>query len=250
MKAEEKKGPLPVWWPKFTKGIVIALIVSFVIGFLGLMLFGLIRFFVIALAMVIIWGMSKSPMAVKIIFTVIVAVFGLGTAPTEIYSKSLWKYPFQKALISCYQNIREPDWFPDFYDDVKGEYEFDYIPSIMQGTGHYSVFFETDEQTRKSYEESFAQKAKFTFTIEEYQTGKIYDGHIPELDKEKEQNKNVSLTFYMGSHYSDAAYGKVKGEALDDTVYILSSNLDFNHPDTSAVVIDNDNNTVFLTQLG
>ena len=236
--------------PKITKRHIIAFAACVVLGVFGYVLLGAVRFFVVPFLLLCIWGFGQRKLPSNVFLTCLVVIFGLGTAPVYMYSNSLWKYPFQRIYIGCYRNIREPEWFPDFYDDVKGDFEFDYSASVMQGTGHYSVLYETDADGIKRVRDEFEGKAQYVFTVGEFSNGSIYDGRFSELDKEKEENINASLTFYLGSRYSDAAYGKLTDDLKNDIVFILSSNLDFNHPKASAIVIDTDNNTVFLSQLG
>ncbi|MCR5816585.1 MAG: hypothetical protein K6F91_06870, partial [Ruminococcus sp.] len=185
-----------------------------------------------------------------ILVTAMTLWLGFGTAPLMLSSQTLWKYPFQRAYIGLYHNITEPDWFPDFEGDVKGEYEFDYLASMLQGTGHYSVYFETDEETVKRYNEDFSKQAKYSFELSQYESGSIYDGSIPELDKKRAGNEYIELDLYLGKHYGDVSFGDIPEGMGNVTVYVLDSNLDFDKPHTSAVFIDSEKNTVFLSRLG
>ena len=92
---------------------------------------------------------KQTGIAVKNGFMMLVSLFAFfnillcSISPWVVHSEYKWQYPFQKAYIGLYQNIKEPEFFPDFMNDVRSGYEFDYLPSIMQGAGHYSVTFVT-----------------------------------------------------------------------------------------------------------
>lgn len=240
LKAHEKKR-LTVWhW------LIPALCI--VLGVALLVVVNTPRFLIIFLMLFAVWGISRSKLSLKVIATAAIIYFGIGIVTIELNSHTLWKYPFQRAYIGLYQNIKEPEWFPDFEGDVKGEYEFDYMPSVMQGTGHYSVYFETDEETLRRYENEFSSKAEYTFTLEEYYSAEnVFDRavEIPDIDSKNSTEKSAAgrISLFLGKRYDGQASSNV-------TVYVLDSNLDFNHPHTSAVFIDKDNNAVFLSRLG
>ena len=106
------------------------------------------------------------PVAGKTVFAVIdafllISMCFLYLIPPFIFdSHSLWKYPLQKAYINCYQNIHEPDYFPDFSRDVVSDYEFSYAPSMIQGAGNYCVSFVTTPEKAKEYEKIYSAQAK------------------------------------------------------------------------------------------
>lgn len=155
--------------------------------------------------------------------------------PPVLSSESLWKYPFQKALINNYQNIDVPEWFPDFADDVESDYSFNYCPSMMQGTGHCTVEFITDTQTAHKYAEDFKDKAKCSFPLKDYCNN--YNDSYP-----ISENENVYIFFnktFWGENPSKNA-----------RVYVLDYIPDFNHPHSSAVIIDETSGRVSFAQLG
>ena len=151
-------------------------------------------------------------------------------------SHSLWKYPLQKAYINCYQNIHEPDYFPDFSRDVVSDYEFDYAPSMMQGTGHYSVAFVTTPETAKEYEKIYSGQASYTIPLNEY------EDYGYSLD---EEGKKQAVIF--GSKEFREEFFTKENHAV---IYILNTNGDWNHPHTSAVIIDSQSGKVHFSQLG
>ena len=146
--------------------------------------------------------------------------------PIYISSHLKWKYPFQKSYIGLYQNIQEPDWFPDFMGDVREDYRFEYMPSILQGDGHYSVRFVTDRETAEKYAAKFAETAVYTVRLGaaysdgsflvENETPETYDDYL-EIQKDD--------GFWIGA--SPLA-----------TAYVLNAYCNWNHPSASAVIVD------------
>lgn len=226
---------------RFSAGHIIALILCILAGTAALIVLNNIRFLVVFLMLFGIWGFGQSKTGIRIFATVIVTYFGIGMAPMHINSNSLWKYPYQRTYIGIYNTT--PEWFPDFKDDVKGEFEFDYMPSVMQGTGHYAVYFETDSETAERYTRIFSEKAAYSFSYYDYIDGAIYEGSIPQLDIM--ENHTNGISFYLGDKYSDKEVPET-----DVYIYVLEANLNSNHPRTSAVFIDKDKNTILLSQLG
>ena len=238
---QQGEVPEKVGRRRLTKAHYIVIAVLAVLNTAWYILLGDIKLLPVSVILFCLWGFSKKTrrnVILLVLATLMVLWLGLSTAPLGISSNSLQKYPIQRAYVSLY-GYDEPDYFSGFEEDVKGEFEFDYMPSILQGAGHYSVFFETDEDTARRYDERFSKQAKYSFTLNEYKNGDIYDGRIPELDRNNKDNHST-VSLYLGSKY----------EGSDEQVYVIDSNLDFNHPRTSAVIIDKQNNTVFLTRLG
>ena len=227
---------------KPTKKQIIIILAAAALGAVCSVLTGDLGLFIFFTGIAVFWALVKAALAGKVIISLVAMYIFLGTPPMTVNSSALWKYPFQRAYIGLYQNIKEPEWFPDFERDVKGEYELDYMPSILQGTGHYSVYFETDGETLKRYTDEFSAKAVYSFTFAEYSAAER-SAYAPADSDEKRDNSIGDISMFLGGRYSDCTSAGVQ-------VYVLETNMDFNHPHTSAVFIDKDNNAVFLSQLG
>ncbi|MCR4645831.1 MAG: DUF2157 domain-containing protein [Oscillospiraceae bacterium] len=156
--------------------------------------------------------------------------------PLFIQSKFLWQYPFQKAYVALYHNTREPEWFPDFRDDVVSDYDFSYNPSIMQGSGHFSVEFVTTPERAAEYADEYAEQAVYIVPLREYSRY----GYYP-LD----ETKHKVLDIYLGD-----IWAKETTEEQDATIYVIETNLDWNHPHTSVAVVDPVTGRVQLSKLG
>ncbi len=150
------------------------------------------------------------------------AVFLLLTPPINLSSSVSWQYPFQRAFVGLYRNVREPEWFPDFRQDIESGYRFSYLPSIMQGTGYFDVHFITSPARAAEYAAQYAAEAEESFVLAEC-----------DLD-------NNAL-------HADRGFFADAPEAV---IYVLESNRYFNHPHSSSVVIDLKSGKIELTKYG
>lgn len=153
------------------------------------------------------------------------AVFLFLTPPLTIRSTSEMQYPFEEKILSLYR-YGEPEWFPDFMKDVQSDYYFEFLPSILQGTGFYTVRFVTTPERAAEYAAEFAGKAEESMPLNTCDQSD-YALHT-DIDK----------TFF--------------GERPDDsvTVYILKTNRDWNRPHSSCVTVDPVSGKIDLTQYG
>ena len=167
------------------------------------------------------------------------------TIPSGISSGSLWRYPFQRWYIGMFRNIREPEGFPDFTADVQGGYRFEYLPTIMQGTGHYSVTFRTTPERAAEYAAMYAPQAVYTLNLSENEEP-VSDGYFRWTDKEfKPANagQDGSLDVYLSSAVKNA-------DPETTAVYVLETNHNRNHPHSLAVITDTGTGLIQLSKLG
>ena len=150
------------------------------------------------------------------------ALFLLCTPPMVLESGALWRYPFQRAVIGMYRNVKEPEWFPDFRKDVERDYHFRYLPGIMQGTGYYDVRFVTSPERAAAYLEQFTADAAETMPLAECS---------PDAD-----TLRIDTAFF--------------GENSRATVCILDTNRNENHPHSSAVIVDPDTGKIEFSKYG
>ena len=170
---------------------------------------------------------KKKDIALRVISAAIVLMLIFSVPPLGLSSRMLWQYPFQKGFVGMYQNIREPEWFPDFRDDVLADHRFDYLPSILQGTGHFSVRFVTSPERAAEYAQEFSQQAMWTISYEDISFTAPQDEY-PDIFADRDFWEN----------------------APDAEVYILDGAVDWDHPHSSAVIIDVQTGKIQLSQLG
>lgn len=151
----------------------------------------------------------------------------------SIKSRAIWKYPFQRFYIGCYQNVKEPEWFPDFLDDIQSDYSFSYMPSVLQGSGHYRVCFTASPEAAQKYENELSAQALYIIAVSEFRHGNTYTVH----DKDGNDKGDIFISV---------------PEAFDGsgTVYVIDTNLDYNHNHSSAVIIDKKSGRIGLIQEG
>lgn len=177
---------------------------------------------------------AKKPgeeLAGLILLLILVGIPAFTFAPLMIESGALWKYPLQAAYLRG-----EPDWFPNFERSVESDYHFSFMPSIMQGTGHFSVSFVTSQEQANGYASEYSQKAVYTVPLREYSHSSYYY-----LDAEQKQVLSV---------YTGQLWAKDFAEEQTAVVYVLSTNGDWNHPHSSVVIVDPATGRVEFSQLG
>ena len=170
----------------------------------------------------------------------LILFFMFSMPPLTIHSKMTWQYPFQRFYTGLYQNVKEPEWFPDFRSDVQSDYYFDYLPSIMQGTGHYSVCFVTSPEAAAGYENKFAAGARYIIPLDEFTAR----SGCYTIGEDKDDSGNNVLDVYWNMNFWK------KGEEPNAQIYVLDAVLNWNHPHSSAVIIDKESGRIQLSRLG
>ena len=173
-------------------------------------------------------GLRKRDYFARVLAFLIAEAFIFSTPPF-LSSESLWRYPVQREYIGLYRNIKEPQAFPDFRLDVESDYRFEYLPSILQGAGHYSVCFVTSPEKASEYAERFSETAQYVISLDGY------DGRYSVSDSEE-------IVAYI-----DRKFWSVPSGAQ---IYVCETNLSFNHPHTFAVIVDKDRGMIQLSQEG
>ncbi len=145
-------------------------------------------------------------------------------------------YPLQlKYYKSTYSQSDALDFFPDKIPENVGDYKLEHVPTVMQGAGHTSLMFTSDSETIQECIREAKQDAILIFTLSEQDQ---YE------DKFKKSSGSEYAFLYF---YTDEA---MKQNSENVTVYLLYSNFDFNHPHTSAVLVDEENCTVQFSRVG
>ena len=183
---------------------------------------------------------SKKRIIGRIIALIIILFFMFSMSPLIIRSSNIWQYPFQKFYIGLYQKSDSAAWFPDFRNDVQSGYSFEYMPSIMQGTGHYSVCFVTSTEIAAEYERKFASQAKYIVPLDDFTARSFYSVNG---NSDNPWEDDV-LDIYWNMNFWQ------KGEEPNAKIYVLDAVLNYNHPHSSAVIIDTESGRVQLSRLG
>lgn len=174
---------------------------------------------------------SKKGLIDRIIAAAIVLIVMFGIAPLGISSHALWRYPFQRSYIGCYRNVKEPEWFPDFRSDVVSDYRFEYMASVMQGSGYYTVMFTAAPARAAEYAAEFSARAEYILPLNDYNNA--YDKMLKAETALGNADEFGSLSLYAPGGFFEYWDG-----CPDARIYVIDAVLHPNHPHTSAVVID------------
>lgn len=186
---------------------------------------------------------NKKGLIDRIIASAILLACMFCIAPLGISSHALWQYPFQRFYIGCYQNVKEPEWFPDFRGDVMSDYSFEYVASVMQGTGHYNVMFRTSPERAAQYAEEFSAKAKYIIPLNDY------SNTVNKIISE-ETAKGNAQEYDSPDFYAPGGFHEYWDGYPDVMIYVTDAVLNRNHPHTSAVIVDAETGSIQLLQLG
>lgn len=239
--------------PKLNKAFtIVSLIISALLSLLFLVLFiitdhGLIRMIISGIwfafnLIMLLKCAEKIHVAVNIILTVIFvtilffqSIFFLGFS-----SDTPWKYNFQKLYV-IFRNNYEFKVAPEKLPDDINDYSMEYLPSIMQGTGHSSVRFKASQDVIKAYEEEYSAKAIYTYPLSVFDEGHITVEKVsPKAAIGMTDDKSLFI-------YRDTDFWEGNTTA---TVYVISATHNWNHPHSTAVIIDSEKNMIEFAQLG
>ncbi len=203
-----------------------------------------------ALAVVLILYLAKMRKAnpkVRITAGLLIIAVTVATAmfPCSFKSSFSWRYIFQKEYAENRGNIGSTTFFPQSLPENATDFTTEFSPSLLGGSGHYSVAFCTDETTVSQYRNYAEQNAVFTCTLEEYlgsENGKYMSREQYDKLLELSGSSSASLSIWA----DDIA--KSDSEKVD--VYVLSSNFDWNSPQTSAILINENSGRVEFSRLG
>ena len=232
---------------KFPLAALIFFLVLALLGIAGFVLTAAVKFIAAAVLCVLVGiigfaadrnSHSKRGIIGRIVALVIILFFMFSMPSLIILPSKVWQYPFQKFYTGLYRNVREPDWFPDFRNDVQSDYIFDYMPSIMQGTGYFSVCFVTSPERASEYERKFSSQAEYIVSLDEFTAASRYS-----VGGDSNDPWEV-LDIYWNRNFWK------KGEEPSAQIYVLDAVLNYNHPYSSAVIIDTESGRIQLSQLG
>ena len=179
-------------------------------------------------------GSFKPCFVCSIIFTCVLAFTALIwlvllLLPTHSYLK--YQYPFDMKYISLHSLSKNtPDFFPERIPSNASDYEFDFLPTILQGQGHLTVGFSADDEYIDELKSSLEGQAKYIVPIEEFSS-------LNERIRNEEPDDPLrGIELYWGDCLNEHSNG---------TLYIIDTNYYTHHPHTKAVIVDE--NYVFFS---
>ena len=236
---------------KFSFAVLIFILFIALLGVIGFILTASAKFLIAAVICILTGSIGnisdkKNPRLRKRdiigrpIALMIILFFIFCTPPITLSSALIWQYPFQKFYTGLYHNVKDPEWFPDFRDEIQSDYSFNYIPSIMQGTGHYSICFVTSPEIAAEYESKFASGARYIIPRDDFTARSGWYT----IGEDKDGSGNNVLDVYCNMNFWKS------GEEPNAQIYVLDAVLNFNHPHSSAVIIDRESGRIQLSQYG
>lgn len=173
---------------------------------------------------------------------VILMMFIISGMPGSFSSHLPAKFKAQVKYVESLHNGHS-DCFPDKLPDDIEDYSIDYMPSIMQGTGHFRVRFRTSAEQIEKYEKEYSEKAIYTIPLKDFGGKSIINVQefSPEAEVSYEDDKSL-----------DVAYSQTFWEGHENgaTVYVASAVHNWNHPHSGAVIINRSECMIEFTQLG
>lgn len=235
---------------------VLCFVASFLLACIKIQTMGILSIFIIAWEIMVYRsymkkGGEKLPaklmalMAIQVLMLYIFMFF----APVGLCSEKAWQYNLQRLYVGMYPYIDGAHWIPAVEDEVQGDFRFEYMASILQGTGHYCVSFTATPEAIEKYDAFFSEQAKYTMIPTAEQVLWNLDHVVPEEYRDRfemsggyEDQINIYLDYgFWGS-------GDVPSD--DMKVYVIDGVLNTNHPRSSVVIIDKGNRKIQFSQLG
>jgi hypothetical protein len=150
--------------------------------------------------------------------------------PISVGARNAWRYPLIKKYVSAYNSCRIADWFPEEMTQGISDYKLGYMPSILQGTGYFTVCYAGEDAAE--WESYGKENAAYIVPLADYIAS---DGtHFDPSDYA------VSSAPSSSDPTLDVGYEKdfwTEHES-DAVIYVIDTNLDSNHPRTEAVIVD------------
>ena len=148
-------------------------------------------------------------------------------------SKTQWRYGFQKKYIEN-SGSSYVDYFPDKLPEGISDYHFDFRQAAMQGDGHASLSFIADDKLVNEYIREYSKDAIYTFEVSK---GANITPQTVSPKAIQEVKDDTTLRVYFDEDF----WGADKENA---TVYVFSAVHNFNHPSSSALIIDKKTNKI------
>ena len=156
----------------------------------------------------------------SVLLTFHILFWGMFHMPVSVYTS--WQYPMALRYTEFprYQTIM-PRELPKSARDV----HFDFMPTILQGSGHTALGFTADDEYVKNLENELKGSAMY---VVEYK-------NLDNLNHSLKNNEVINL-------YDSG----IRNSHPDATAYILYTNYNWNHPRSKTVFIDG--NFVYFSQ--
>lgn len=193
--------------------------------------------FALFYALAFVLARNARKMSASIFIAVVTAfmAFFLLPLPAAFSSEAKFMYPLQSQYIRSSKNINIEGYFPEKLPESAENFKTEFMPSILQGTGHYYVCFNADDEYISAAVRECSQKAVMSFKAAERDSAEI-----DEKVKKISGNENASPVVYLPEFVS----------GNNEVIYLLKSNYNFNHPSSMSVIINENENIICYSKLG
>lgn len=210
-------------------GILLAALILMIVGFVFLPL----PTFIILLVIDIIFLLVLLPLSRKdnpkpwlVCSIIMLTVFGFnalfwGAFHMPVTVGTAWRYPV--ALRYAYEGRPPFEFFPEELPSSAEKVSFEFLPSMLQGTGHVTLRFYADENYIEELKDRLEDEAMY----------------VTDFEGLNEINENLE-NYDVISFYSVDEGELLEVKHPDAQIYILYTNYNWNHPHSRAVFIDGD----------
>lgn len=180
---------------------------------------------------------NKKTSALLYILSLIFILY-LYAFPASFSGVFKWQYPIQKQYIKAIHGLDTSGFFPDTLPDNAEDFKTEFFPSIMQGAGHYFISFTLPDEYCSEIIQNAAENSVMTVSAVNA-ADNSYSEEETALIKALGKDEYSVLSVYIPEEFQSSE------SAL---VYIYTSNFNFNHPHTEALIADG--NRICYSRLG
>lgn len=179
----------------------------------------------------------------RMMIFLLISAFSQLFAPLHVGETGAWRYPVIKGYIEAYNTTDIPDWLPDKIPAGAEDHRLDYLPSVMQGNGHFSLRFKCGGEELDRLESLGREKAKYIIPLADY----------------IEKGGDISVSGYEVSPayeisgdgqgtLSDVRYDSEFWQGYEDgaEILVISASLDSHKPHSEVMIINRESGMVQL----
>lgn len=168
-----------------------------------------------------------------IIFILICALMQL-TSPLHVSRYGKWRYPIVRKYLEFYHAAVMPSYIPDKIPDGAEDYMIGYVPTILQGNGHFTLHYRGD---LSDIEESLMQRDSFMMSIPLLEYIKADGSYkLPGYDSSDAYNDGTLYVYYDREFWA--------GHEQDAKILVISGSFNSHRPHSNCILIDRDSDMI------
>lgn len=150
-----------------------------------------------------------------------------------VLTRNAWTYQWKKSFFYA-DRSDDLRHFPDRIPGNAMELMIQDQPTILQGSGHFTVSYFTDETYIHSYIAQNEDAAKLTMTLAEYENGSYLETQKATLSQMGAKTEADNLQRLYVPNIPE----QMQEDAANTVLYVLNANFNFNHPRGCGVLIN------------